>query len=355
MIINYKNKTKMLFSLIFVVIISLYGSLSFLTHLKSIGGRTFIRYQNKLSDNPSILDHAEMMITECEIAFNESLLFKEKISKLATYSTSLVYGELHVESTQVLLGKNNWLFYKSRLDGDSIADYRGTNSFSVKKMEQLLEKLLKDKVEMEKKGIELVLFIAPNKEQVYSRYMPDSINRISSISRTDRFVDYIRKNSNLKVIYPKDTLVEKSYEYQVYYKYDTHWNAIGAFFGFQELVNSLYQQKISLNQDDVIIENNDKSSNFDLPRMINMEEYFNDGINYKIETDFFGTKSNDKVLVVGDSFGYGLAPYLESYFSNYKICHRNEYKDFKQDIDGADVIVLEYVERYIERIVDFSL
>lgn len=57
------------------------------------------------------------------------------ISKIL-YKTTGIFS-----SSQVVLGKDNWLFYSSRNDGDSIADYTGTNNFSEEYKTSLLYEL----------------------------------------------------------------------------------------------------------------------------------------------------------------------------------------------------------------------
>ena len=46
-----------------------------------------------------------------------------------------------------------------------------------------------------KRGIKYVIFVAPNKENIYSEFMPERMQRIrkSDVSRMDKAVEYLKK------------------------------------------------------------------------------------------------------------------------------------------------------------------
>ena len=63
-------------------------------------------------------------------AFTESLFLRPLFIEGNTKITAILTGGTYMESTQVLLGKDNWLFYKTQNDGYPIYDYMGINHFS---------------------------------------------------------------------------------------------------------------------------------------------------------------------------------------------------------------------------------
>lgn len=75
-------------------------------------------------------------------------------------------------------------------------------------------------------------FEAPNKESVYAEYMPDSVRVYGSESRLDAALPELAAQG-LPVYDMKPELLKEADTYQLYYKYDTHWNQIGSFIGSQ--------------------------------------------------------------------------------------------------------------------------
>jgi len=74
-----------------------------------------------------------------------------------------------IDSADAIKGKSGWLFYTGN---ESVDDYIGTNLFKENELEMITEKLLKLR-ETYADGKEFIFMVAPNKEIVYSRYMPD--------------------------------------------------------------------------------------------------------------------------------------------------------------------------------------
>ncbi|MDA0034336.1 hypothetical protein OGZ02_15015 [Brachyspira hyodysenteriae] len=85
--------------------------------------------------------------------------------------------------------------------------------------------------------------VCPYSANIMVNMYPKYIKHIEYNS-TDQFISYISKNTDLKIVYPKKQLLEYKDKYQLYYKYDHHWNNIGAYVGFKVL-----SDKLSMNLD----------------------------------------------------------------------------------------------------------
>ena len=96
----------------------------------------FTRIQNALND------------------FTEKLFLRPIFIEGNTKLTSILTGGTYMESTQVLLGKEKWLFYKTQNDGYPIYDYMGINHFSEAEMAAMASNLIlaRDYFEKEKVG-----------------------------------------------------------------------------------------------------------------------------------------------------------------------------------------------------------
>lgn len=274
---------------------------------------------------------------------------KEEGAKLNSKISQKISGDTYIESKTVLLGKDGWLFYKAADDGDSMSDYKGTNHYSTDKMKEIQKKLEDDARVIKSKGSKLVLFMVPNKESVYSEYMPDNVKRKSQKTRMDLFADYLQKNSKLNVVYPKEEIMAAKAMYQTYYKTDTHWNQIGAFISIMALKEKVDHNYDSLESVQFKAQKNDYAG--DLAKLCKMTDTFNDDIKYALDKKSVNKdiKSKKRVLLVGDSFSELMTDELDMYFKDVKRIdiwsyHLSEVEDYKPDI-----VVWECVERYLDR------
>lgn len=286
--------------------------------------------------------------------FAENLLIREQCATLNSKLTYYLTGKTYIESTQVLLGKEQWLFYKSELDGMPLADYQGTRQFTEEELQTIMEAFVLQRDLFAKKGIRFIVYIIPNKEIVYSDFMPDTVIRYSKESRVDLLVDYIRENSDLEIVYSKSSFLEEVKHSQLYYKYDTHWNALGAFVGVQDLLYQLYGSKdLLVSKLPVIV---GKAERGDLAAMLHMREIFCDDVCYSIPDEQLdhNQKTEDRILLVGDSFGEEMVRYLDYYFSYVENVGIFEYQGISAE-NPPNIVVWECVERYIERMLEYKL
>ena len=135
-----------------------------------------------------------------------------------------------------VIGKNNWIFYTG--DG-SVVDYQNTDPLNKKKLSALQINLDRLSMKLRQKGITLLVVIPPNKSAIYSQYMPEQIPVIGQKSRLDQFVEYMKQNGDTSILDLRPTLLDASQHQDVYYKTDTHWNDVGAYYGYAEIMRIL--------------------------------------------------------------------------------------------------------------------
>ena len=70
-------------------------------------------------------------------------------------------------SKDVILGKQNWLYYKDTED-----DYLGKNILSDAEIEIISNNIKMMQQYVEAQGAKFLFFIAPNKNSLYGQYMP---------------------------------------------------------------------------------------------------------------------------------------------------------------------------------------
>lgn len=261
-----------------------------------------------------------------------------------------------MESTQVLLGKNDWLFYKTELDGHPIWDYMGINHFSEEELATMAANLtqMRDYFENER-GIDFYLIALPNKEMIYEENMPDTIARVNEVSRADQVAEYIWNNTDLTYIYPKQQLLDTKQNHQIYYQTDTHWNQIGAFIGMQEILKEAYGTYADV--DSVSFRIDSQSFAGDLATIGGVADKYAKDTVYVFEKESADpAQYRDEVaLVVGDSFSGFLSTIAKGYYKEVHWIYTTDFKMDMVDEYDADVIIWETVERYMETFLNENL
>ena len=271
----------------------------------------------------------------------------------------------------VLPGRFDWLFYAG---DDSISYYRGINILEEEQMAANLDLMVQLQELCDHRGIQLQFLFLPNKEQVYPEYMP-SYTIEDTQKRMGRFVDYVREHSDINIIYPLQKLRQADVFWQTYHKYDTHWNHAGAFVGTQALYEALGMPTTDLH--DLEVDPCDATTcDLILLGGLDASQYpteYDYEIDYRPDVtltdiqggiqpyDTYYARSdcgNDKNLVfIGDSFRCFMIDYLAKDFSHSVITYR-ETSDNRTDypeeviesIRSADILVLEAVERFDEKL-----
>lgn len=241
------------------------------------------------------------------------------------------------EMNGTIFGRDDWMFCSY---DNSIAYYCGSNLMSEQQMKDKLSLMQKLQNICDSRGVQLQFMIAPNKEQVYSEYMPT---------------------------YPIDELRAAKSTMSTYYKYDTHWNHYGSFIATQALYKDMgldYVSPDSVNYSEgsciwglVITAGlswKDYERDYDhIPDYKPEIELFNtDGVIDHIHTEKSAVYRTDstasgqsRFVMVGDSFRLYMMPYLERDFPHVSIAHRDNIHDIEDDIRQADILVVECVER----------
>lgn len=298
----------------------------------------FMRMQEKLND------------------FTGRLFARQKLIALNTELTSRLTGGTYMESTQVLLGKDNWLFYKTQLDGHPIWDYMGINHFTEDELAAMAANLtqMRDYFENER-GIDFYLIALPNKEIVYEEYMPDTIARADEVSRGEQVAEYMWANTDLVYVFPKQALSEAKEQYQVYYKTDTHWNQIGAFVGMQEIFREAYGTHADI--DSVVFRVDSETFSGDLATIAGVNDQYAIDTVYAFERESADpAQYRDEVaLVVGDSFSGFLSAIAKGYYKEVYWIYTKEFTMDMVEEYQPDVIIWETVERFAETFLNENL
>ena len=301
-----------------------------------------------------------------ESYYNDTLAFKNELTNL---NSRIKYNLFNISSNDaVIKGEDNWLFYNSKYkdDGDVLADYQRTNYYSEEMLNKFKDALNAKKEFLDNLGIEFYVYIASNKEEIYSEYMPDYYVRLKEESKTDVLVDFLRENTDVNIVYPKETLIENKDKYQLYYKSDTHWNQYGAYLGFRDLMSAMGEETPAL--DELTVDENLKNDG-DLANMINMSlelKEINPIVNYRkdIKIELVEDKgklmnryetsnlNGKKLITYRDSFWINMAPFLAREFEESAFIWGIPFNYAQIEKEKPDVVILEVVERNLEYLIE---
>lgn len=328
-------------------------------------------YENRNMASKPILtaENYELFPKEYEAYYNDNLPFR---NQLIRFHNSIDYFLFKQSSSErVAIGKNGWLFYCDKTNGNPIEQSLGYWNFTSSQLQTIANNLMSAKRVLESQGIEFVLFIAPNKETIYMDELPDYYEVKSSYTSTDQLIDYLTENTDIRVVYPKQDLLnmKKNLNMILYHKLDTHWNYAGAYIGAKNLAEELGINMPSLNE---ISLKSISTSSGDLTKMLNITIKNGDNdynisdistlntINEKKDFDtelIYHTAGADsrKLFVQRDSFSTKLAPSLSTQFEHSMWVHKKYFSQQQLFDYDADIFVLELVERNEKELIKFKI
>ena len=281
--------------------------------------------------------------------FEGALVGRYRMINLNTSISKLLTGGTYMESNEVLLGKDGWLFYKATSDGTPLYDYMGINHFSEEELAKVYDNLVAIGDGISARGMDVIFMTVPNKEQVYSEYMPDTVDKINDKSRLDELTEYIESKGGLiadRYGYVDTSKVLRAYKdtYPLFYRTDTHWTECGSYLALMELRRAMDQRVTPI--DEVVF--TDKGGFVgDLAKISGSRDEYSD-VNPVIDASSINDDSTkDQVmLIIGDSFGDAMIHSAKHFYKEVYWVRLKEYTD-ELDRYEPDVVVVECVERYL--------
>lgn len=277
------------------------------------------------------------------------------------------------DNEKVLTGTDGWLFYK--LDS-SLDNFQNKTLFSEEELVHIAKYLSDMDNWAKQNGKSFYYFIAPDKNKIYGENIK-SLKKVrpDTESRTNQLIEYLQKNTSVNVVYLYDIILSKKPQGLLYYKNDTHWNDFGAYFGYQEMMNTIQKQyetiqivsydkieRIQRKHGDLTKmlgeSGQEDTTEYLLPVIKNTSvcEY---NVSEKDETKGVTcTNTNKKlnVFMLRDSFAVSLKTYLNNTFNSVKYEWRYNITgdDLKYITDNSDIIILEQVERYVPNLLNYK-
>ncbi len=264
-----------------------------------------------------------------------------------------VFGES--DEPDVILGKENWLFYAETLD-----DYEGVNTMTDRQIYAAARSLALMQEACADMGVEFLFTVAPNKNSLYGQYMPDRYPAATEPGNLARLTSALEAQG---VAY-LDLYNLLSQESEVLYRrYDSHWNNLGAalaadailsaldigaepFYGGEYTVveaepGDLYQMLYPTGTD------TDTDMAFTRPFTYTYRTPIRSAEDNRIVTDCAGA-AGGSLLMFRDSFGNALHPFLAEGFQSAVFSRVTPYDLTMVESAEADTVVIELVERNLD-------
>lgn len=265
--------------------------------------------------------------------------------------------------SRVVIGRDGWLFWTDEGDAPaSMANFRGRLRFSGDEMRSFDRNLIAMHDELAACGIHALVAIAPNKQSIYGEFL--SRSQPQPQSALDDLLPRLDPRARavmLDLRAPLRAVKARDPGLPLYYKTDSHWNGLGAFYAYRAIMAALAKampdanlQIASLDQFAIKVEPFRRG---DLAYMLSAPSWFADTavrLYPKIETA--SSPDAPRLLMTGDSFLDELTAYFLPDFS--KIYFEKWGLEPIAPVAGEakpSAVVIEVAERYLPGLVTLSV
>lgn len=266
----------------------------------------------------------------------------------------------------VMIGREGWLYYT----GDrSIQDYQGLEQLTQEYLALIDAKLTRLKERLGGRGIDFVVAIAPDKHTIYPEYLPESIQKVQPGTRLDQIMTYNQEHAGAPVLDLRVEMLQRKQAEVVYYRTDSHWNDLGAYYAYSAIMNVLAPQYPALaphSLSDYTISRREVTGR-GLAELISLQFFFSDemvtlephylkralpaAVTFEPEDSMltFARAIDDPSLptavIFRDSFSTALIPFFEEHFRRVVFVWSMKIDYELIDHEQPDVVIVEVVER----------
>lgn len=267
---------------------------------------------------------------------------------------------------KVVIGKaKDWYFLGDDFS-DAFSGSIGASQYNEKDIKKIVDDIETMSLWLNEQGIKFYLAVPPNKHTVYKDLLPLKYN---NTSKYEHALNAIKANTNVSIIDLKRPLLKLRDSLQIYHTTDSHWNDLGAYFGYRIVMNHLKidfpeLEAISLNS---FNKKSMMSQHQEMTRMINLtvdepiiklEKKSPSNVSVKINTNSFShfenSDKNLKIYFCRDSFSNAWIKYFNESFG--ASLYAKTYRINKNQIlrEKPDIVILEFVERKFDYFVKYK-
>lgn len=263
----------------------------------------------KLSEFPVITP--EMKISQFPKAFeafyNDNFGFRNILLQLNATIAYDIFKKSPV--VNIIKTDKNWYFHNEpRFIAPNYKFWYDHILFSDRELSAIGDYILAEKEWLAERKIPYLFIIVPDKEVVYPEYYPYP-NFLNANIQVARIMDALNKREVLNLFLGPQLIKDKKLtDVPLYLKLDSHWNLLGAFFGYQIIINRLKEyfpstESLQLTDFDMVLNSVDLKQGYDLHRLKSLIKGNDDAAETIID---FNIKKGaaDKINRIGKAYLY---------------------------------------------------
>ena len=307
--------------------------------------------------------------------FNDAFAFRNILIK-QHINLQTKFFKISSNPNMVTISENDWLFCNANSYIHECSDL-----LTDEELDRIVANLLFKKKVLNNRGIKFYLTIPPIKEQFYKENLPPVYKLSFKHSKLAQLKKHLEKYPEINFIDVDTVLKRHKKDKLLYYETDTHWNQLGAFYAYQEIMRTLIKDFPQL--DYFKFEKMDIRT-YDMPGG-DLNELLGDALLFKRTAYKVKPKAGNnayevlpdsvltsipildenlrilqnkkvnnklKLCVFRDSFSEYLWPLFSENFSRSSYPWRRELSLKYIDHEKPDILIHEVLERFIYQMVD---
>lgn len=302
--------------------------------------------------NNSFPEDAEAYLSD-HFAFKPQMVTADAVMKQTVFGESV--------NTQVIVGKDGWLFFEPTLK-----DYLKVSVLGDNEIYRIAKTLELQKEYLARRDVDFIFTVAPNKASVYPEQMPDRYLSVGELSNCEKLY---RQLDAVSFPYLNLHSVLRSGEGQLYHKLDSHWNNLGALAAYRAIIAEVQNNSPEFSFEDYAgaTYTSQKIWEGDLSQMLypalsvkDDQMVYDIGKNYSSarpirspEELLINTTSEAgtaDLLMFRDSFANALLPFISNSFASVIYSRAIPYQ-YTLLTEDTDVVLFEIVERNIVNVI----
>lgn len=299
---------------------------------------------------------------------NDHFGLRNELIKL--YNGIFVYLFKTSPTNTVIVGKEKWLFFPIH----ALQDFTGSRPLDINTLRQRKQTLFDREQWLAQREIHYLFLPIPHKLSIYPEYLPSRIQKLHKETNLEQLVSHLTtapRFSNFLDLQP--TLLKAKKAEKIYHEADTHWNMVGAYIGYTEIINHIRQWFPEIpppvQRDQLIKVKKQFSGN--LTKYLNVTELYKENVEYyklpkygkKVEfktiknypqhdlsaqhvrKGLFYTSENKAqkltAVFISDSFGGYLKEFLPHHFKKIFFVKVARFEDVKELIENEkpDIVI----------------
>lgn len=151
-------------------------------------------------------------------------------------------------TNRVFLGNNGWMFLRQTPEGIPVT--LPVDPMTSDELRTWINVFETRRETLAQHGIDYVLIVAPNKATIYPEFRPDVVAGFEPDRRYQQLLDGLQQSTAVRCIDLRPALRHaKSADTTLYFRTDTHWNAVGSRIAHQAICQEMDWQDRFANQE----------------------------------------------------------------------------------------------------------